>query len=503
MRLGWMKTVRLALGAAGALSLFSIFPMSCTTARIPLTKIDVPVPNLPLQELSSLTGSIFRRGEGDLRNALWTQAFDAMHEQIALEYPFTEHRGIDWDGLHAAFRPEIARAQKHQDSRGFYLALRKYVYSVPDGNMRISEDKPLRQEAIGGGYGFAVSQLDDGRVVAHLVMPDSPAARGGMRWGAELLEWNGKPIGVVLADTPVWWADIPPATAEGKRLWQCRLLVRAPEGTALKVRFKNEGSEQPQEAALTAEADKFQTLEGLQHDPEELSTLESPIQWRLLPGNCGYVKIFFEGPTWNTPFPALVFKKALSGFIERNIQGIVLDLRGNSGGDAELAAKFLAHLVKEPVLYRDAAFLNPETGVFESSPEHRIEVTPMPPCFENPIAVLIDGDTFNSGEGIARVLKGRANARLFGVQSTHGSFGVVGGDIALPDDITLSYPVGRALEAQGQVLVDSNAQGKGGVEPDTRIPLTRETLHRRFVQGRDAVLDEAVAWLGEQASRVP
>lgn len=471
----------------------------CTTARIPLTKIDVPVPNIPMPDLSFLTNPIFHRGSENLGNLDWGQAFAAMHQRIAVEYPFTEWRGVDWDALGSTAKDEITRAQKRDDASAYYLAVRKYVYSIPDGNMRISPDKSLRNAYIGGSYGLAISELEDGRVVAHMVLADGPAARAGMRWGAEIIEWKGRPIKDALTDASVLWADIPPATAEGRRVWQRRLLVRAPIGEKARVSFKNEGEEKTLSSTLPAEDDHYQTLKDIPFDPETMSTLESPIQWRLLPGNFGYMRIFFEGPTWNTPYPALVFKKAIEGFVERSSKGLVLDLRGNGGGDDKLAAKFLGYFVEEPALYRDAAFYAPESKSFAVQPEAHIMVEPATPFFSVPLVVLIDSDTVNAGEGLARILQGRPNVKLVGISGTHGSFGAVGGDINLPQDITLSYPVGRSLDAQGAILVDSNAQGVGGVTPDVRVPLTLDLLRARFDSGKDILLNEALKVLAQIA----
>lgn len=493
------KRVFLAAGGLCIAAGFAVLLGGCTTARIPLTKIDVPVPHIPLPDLSFLTNPIFHRGSDNLRNLDWLEAFEAMHQRIAVEYPFTEWRGIDWDVLASAAREDIGRAQKHRDAAAYYLAMRRYVYAIPDGNMRISPEKTLRNAAIGGSYGLAISELGNGRVVAHMVLADGPAARAGMRWGAEIIEWKGRPIKEALADASALWADIPPATAQGRRLWQCRLMVRAPVGEKVRIAFKNENEEKILVATLPAEDDHYQTLKDIPFDPETMSTLESPIQWRLLPGNFGYMRIFFEGPTWNTPYPALVFKKAIEGFVERDSKGLILDLRGNGGGDDKLAAKFLGHFVEEPVLYREAAFYNPDSKTFEIQPDANITVEPASPYFAAPIVVLIDSDTVNAGEGLARILQGRPNVKLAGISGTHGSFGAVGGDISLPQDITLSYPVGRSLDEQGSILVDSNAQGEGGVAPDVRIPLTVDLLRTRFDSGKDILLNEATSLLGQMA----
>ena len=62
---------------------------------------------------------------------------------------------------------------------------------------------------IGGGFGFAVLKLDDGRVIAHIIEPYSQAERAGMAWGAEIIRWDGQPIHEAVAAVPTVWAARP------------------------------------------------------------------------------------------------------------------------------------------------------------------------------------------------------------------------------------------------------------------------------------------------------
>jgi len=101
------KGVFLAVGGLCIAAGLAVLLTGCTTARIPLTKIDVPVPNIPLPDLSFLTNPIFHRGSDNLRNLKWLDAFEAMHLRIVAEYPFAEWRGIDWDALGSAAREAI------------------------------------------------------------------------------------------------------------------------------------------------------------------------------------------------------------------------------------------------------------------------------------------------------------------------------------------------------------------------------------------------------------
>jgi hypothetical protein len=172
----------------------------------------------------------------------WSAGFAELHAEVRRSYAFGAWKGIDWDALYAEVAPQIADAEDAGDRQAYARALRAYAFALPDGHVGlIGADHGARAAAIGGSYGFALIELDDGRHIANVVVPDGPAARAGVRWGAEILSWGDRPIAVALAEVPTLWADIPPATVEGRRVAQQRLLTRAPVSTQVNMTFRNPG----------------------------------------------------------------------------------------------------------------------------------------------------------------------------------------------------------------------------------------------------------------------
>ena len=149
------------LAALLAMGVVAVALGGCTTkARIPVTGIEVPVPNIPLPALL--------RTENDLRSRSWTKAFDILHTRLAREYAYSEHKTIDWDALYAATAPEVAAAEAAKDPDGWYLALRKYFYAIPDGNIQFDPNEFMRGEAEGASAGLALTQLSDALLLALL-----------------------------------------------------------------------------------------------------------------------------------------------------------------------------------------------------------------------------------------------------------------------------------------------------------------------------------------------
>jgi carboxyl-terminal processing protease len=475
---------------------------ACTTTEIPHTGIPLPVPDLSkvpfLPDMPFLKIPLFSRGDDDYRDRGWAKAFETMHLRLVREYPFTKHKAIDWNLLYKEFSKAITEAEKAGDETAYYLALRRYMYSIPDGNMRISDNDELRDAAIGGGFGFTMMPLEDGRFIATRVINGQPAMLAGMEWGAEIQQWNGRPVREVLKEAPVMWAMAPAATNGMLLRNQCRFLTRAPIGEEAVVIFQNPGSETPWVARMNAAEDSYATLQRPFFLSDEVLSLESPVTGRMLEdGRTGCIRIYFEAPTLATPFPMRAFRKALQKIMAVDARGLVLDVRGNTGGDRELLAKFLGCFVREPVLLEEVALFNPATGDFEINPETRTIITPDEIYCNLPLIVLVNQWTFGSGEGFPLILKKLPRVKIMGFHATHGTFGITGGDIIMPEGITLSYPVGRSLDAEGNIQVDSDNTGKGGIAPDIRVPMNYETAEARFRKKHDVLIEKAVAALEE------
>ena len=118
------------------------------------------------------------------------------------------------------------------------------------------------------------------------------------------------------------------------------------------------------------------------------------------------------------------------------------------------------------------------------------------PHFAGPIAVLVDEWCMSACEGIALIARKRAGGgHVVGFHGTHGSFGMSGAEVLMPEGLTIEYPHGQSLDANGVVQLDSDWRLEGGVTPDIRVPLTTDTVRAQFKDGRDVVLETAVGTL--------
>jgi carboxyl-terminal processing protease len=442
----------------------------------------------------------------DLRGESWTVAFDRLNGILAERYAFTEWKQVDWDALHAEYAPRIAAAEQADDQAAYYLALREYFFSIPDGHIiHNGEDQGLWRASIAGGFGLSVIELDDGVVIAHVLQEGGPAKEAGMTWGAEILEWEGVPVGEAIDRVSPIWAERPPATEEGRRFLQQGLLTRAPVGTEVAITFRNPEQDEAQTVTLTAIDDGLELLsqslgrtasEAIREGSgEEIGTsaVFLPPEWEILPEGYGYIRVHHVRPEEDDPDFAQIVDEAMRAFVAQDVPGIVIDVRGNPGGMDQLVPEMMGYFFTEPDFYEYQSFDNWVSGLDFLDVAFPVGLEPKEPHYGGPVAVLIDASTASSGEGFPLLAQRLPKGHVVGVYGTHGSFGMCCAEIRLPGDCEVLYPPGQSQDARHDVQVDGDHHLQGGVAPDIRVSLTKETVYAMFVEGEDVVLDQAMA----------
>ena len=180
----------------------------------------------------------------DFSDKGYTEAFEAMLEKMSTEYAFTEYKNLDWVALADQFRPRFEEADRSNDTNSYLLALRDFLWSIPDGHVGMDISPLMAQfrfEVI-GGLGLALHELDDGRVIVHYLLEGGPADEAGIEFGAEILEINNMPIREAISLIVPW--SSPFSTEHTKRLEQLRYVTRYPQGTEVDIKFRNPGGEE-------------------------------------------------------------------------------------------------------------------------------------------------------------------------------------------------------------------------------------------------------------------
>lgn len=441
------------------------------------------------------SGEIRYNPTSNLSNMSYSNAFIQMNKRMSIEYPFGDLKKINWNELKDKYEPIFQKAEKDKDKVLYYKTLREYLYSIRDGHIKIMNDNPdIRKAEVGGSFGISTIQLDDGRVLVDLVLKDSPAEKNGIKLGAEIITWEGKPGNVALKNTS--WSDSPVATDSDKLYEQGRFMVRASIEKEVQVKFENMGENKIKEVTLKAYDDNYETLNKTKL---KLIKGEDPVEGKILSNGYGYIKIKYFLNT-DTSSPEKVIEDKIKMFQAKKIKGLIIDLRNNPGGDDDIAASIAGHFANENKFYEYVSYYNKYTKKFEINDSETRNIIHSKPYYNGNIVILINNKTGSSGEGMPIILKGSPNIKIVGFTSTNGSFGVITSPIKfkMPDGYIIQVPDGRSLNKDKVIQGDSNYTWQGGSNPDIKIPLTQETFKEKYMNRQDVELNYAIAALNSK-----
>ncbi len=264
------------------------------------------------------------------------------------------------------------------------------------------------------GIGAVVS-IQDKKLVIVAPIPDSPAEKAGIKAGDIILEINGEPVTGMSLDVAV-----------GK--------IRGPGGTSVKLLILHQGETEPVELEITR------------------ATVELPSVHYEMRGEIAYITIIqFTERTENELAPVIQKLK------EANAKGIVLDLRGNSGGWLDIVIRVASHFITQGVIVK----VKSNQGIIETD-EAITGVT----TTDLPMVVLVDNFSASGSEVLAGALQDHNRALISG-NVTYGK-GSVNTPHELSDGSGLYITIARWLTPNGRLI-----EGHG-IEPDVKLELTGE-----------------------------
>jgi C-terminal processing protease CtpA/Prc len=398
----------------------------------------------------------------DFSELSYVEAFDALFQKASREYPFTELKSIDWESLYDLYAPRIENASSAEE---FYTVLRDFTYEIPDGHVGLSINPDIFFFEQGGSFGLVLTELSDGRLIASEVLPGTPGAQAGIFPGAEIISWNGKPAQDALDDVLPYFS--PYSTEHTKRINQAVFLTRVPPGEQVEIEYRNPDANQIESEVLTSivEYDSlFRSIPAFNEDE-----LALPIQAEVMDDSMlGYLRVNTFDDDYH--LMAQLWERHIQDLIDNEIEGLVIDLRANSGGSSGLAYNFAGYFIGEEITLYTGSYYNDQTGQFELE-DYPARLEPAPLLYEGPIAVLVGPDCVSACEGFAHALTMSGRAIVVGHYPTAGAFGEVGrGQYEMPDDLSMQFPTGRPVGPDGEIIIEGT-----GIIPDILVPITEES----------------------------
>jgi carboxyl-terminal processing protease len=390
--------------------------------------------------------------------------FETIWKKVNETYFDPSFGGLDWKEVHDRFQPQIASAENDED---FYALINKMLWElkvshsalIPPGFLAAVE--PVVFAA--GGIGINVRMLN-GKAVITFVDPESPGQKAGLRSGFIIQAIDSIPIAQIAKEVKL---DMPPDNDRGRIAQITKGIMSriygAPE-TEVFIAYIGEEGEGQEKKIVRAKRS------GAAVGPKGMFFLAVEFEAKRLDNDIGYVRL-------NTLQPPLA--NQISNAIKSmgNVSGIIIDLRGNSGGEIERMPDLF--LIEKTFLYlkrtRDS-----ETKIFSDPPDD---------VYRGPLVVLIDVLSGSASELFAACLQTLGRAVVVGERSP-GS--VMESDVMIfPNGAILMHPVAQISTPDGTVL-----EGHG-VIPDIEVRLRREML----LKGIDSQLAAAIRHIKQEMQK--
>lgn len=185
----------------------------------------------------------------------------------------------------------------------------------------------------------------------------------------------------------------------------------------------------------------------------------------------GYMDIsIFSAVTYNQ------FKKQLEDLENKNIEGLIIDVRNDTGGYLSSVTDISSLFLKKGKVIYQLEDNKTKEKIKDTTKEHR----------EYPVAVLINGASASASEILAATIKESYGGIVIGTNS-YGK-GTVQKTKTLPDGSMIKYTAQKWLTPKGNWINDV------GVEPTTVVEL--DILN--YTNGTDNQLDTAVSEIIEK-----
>jgi len=387
----------------------------------------------------------------------YAEALYALHNQLGRVYPNFALKEINWDKVGQEILPRAAQVRNEDE---FGLLVEELVARLEDSHALVQAGTatPPAPDLPAWDPGFACLSDDRGRSVVYSVLSGSPAEKVGIFPGMTLVSANG----IAAEDLMTQWMKqlktyFGYSSERVLKYEAMQCLVRQKEsGSKVALVFEDIRGDK-----ITVEASTDCGVRYLPRLPVPRKGIADAgnVSWVELPNRIGYIYVRripngLEG----------LLDGALNGL--GDIKGLIIDVRGNSGGGFDV----------------NTAFRNFDLALDQAAKPQRLR-------YSGPIALLIDERTISAGEGWASWFIAQKRAKVFGTTSAGASSRKV--VYTLTNGL---YRVVIPVKAYTGFL--DRPIERRGLEPDVEVRCRAEDL----AQGKDTVVETAADWLVRKAS---
>ena len=343
---------------------------------------------------------ILRHGDGSVLGTVEVTSMDDLPRALAALEELVGHRGVEDVDLRLSVLGGMADA------------LDRYSRVLADERLARFNVR-LSGTLVGIGATF---RLDEDRMYVHRVQPDGPAAEGGLVPGDEVLRIDGRST-----------VNMPLSEATRR--------LRGDDGTQVVVQVQRDG--RAVRAVLTR---AVVTVPNVSH--------------RVLEDNVGYVHIDHISQRTVENLRAALDRLVAAGALDN---GLVVDLRNNTGGSMREAARLADVFLDHGLLLRTVG----RDGGRVQNLESEMRAGPSSEDLDVPLVLVVNGLTASGSEILAGALLEHHRAALVGTR-TYGK-GTVQKSYPLADGVNLKLTVARYILANERRITEA------GLVPDVAV----------------------------------
>jgi C-terminal processing protease CtpA/Prc len=326
------------------------------------------------------------------------QTFRHLWKAIGQAYPYFNEKNIDWDNVYQEFEPRVISAETDEE---FNIVIAEMMTNLKDAHSQLQSpqyDQPV----------YATVKSIGGIPVLDMVGRSAQAA--GLSQGLVLLAVEGVPVENAIKSIHL---DVDnAATEQAQRIRKMENLLTLP------------GDEKPLTLTVLNQDGKSQEIVIKKLPPVTGDTtsdfpMEPPVvTWEKMENNIGLIHV---SRLWNRQGEDLIdqFDTALGALMDTD--GLVLDLRGNGGGNSIFADQIAGRFITEPFVYGYEEYpVRLYTRGFRKTTSYQVQ--PRGEIYQGALVVLTDEYVMSSAEWLVGALKDSGRAITVG-RTTSGSTG--------------------------------------------------------------------------------
>ncbi len=355
--------------------------------------------------------------------------------------------GLDWNEVHDRYRPMIFSAKNDEE---FYRFVSDMLFELNVSHMGVYPPSV----DVSPVYTIGIDvRLLEGAAVITSIDPGSSGEKAGLHPGFVIKSIDGITIEQIAEKAEQ--NPQPPFNERYKRTYLTYWIlghIYGPPNTNVSIVFLDENDE-AHEVSIARES-------------EVARAAREDFESKRLSNGIGYIHF----SAWNTFLEYYILDSIES---MRDAPGLIIDLRGNPGGD--LSFRLIAKLVIERKPFLELLYRRVTDTVYNY---------PADSVYEGPVVVLMDIMSGSASESFAAGMQSIGRAVIVGGRSMGACMHVLGNP-RLPNGADFYYPHAQIATPDGTVI-----EGRG-VVPDIELALDRTSL----LLGRDTQLEEAIKYL--------